>query len=119
MSPSTLPAINAVLNSIAAILLIVGLRHIKARRTSAHKLVMLAALIVSALFLASFLLHHGLHGSKKFAGPDDVRTVYLIILLTHVVLAAVNLPMVIVTVWRAWKEDFHKHKRIAKWTWMI
>lgn len=119
MTPTTLPAINAVLNSLAAVLLVVGLRHVKAKRVAAHKIVMLSALLVSLAFLASYVLHHALHGSKRFAGPDQVRTVYLVILLTHVVLAAVNLPMVIVTVWRAFREQFDRHRRIAKWTWLI
>lgn len=119
MSTTDLPALNAVLNSAAAVLLLIGLWHIRARRIAQHKRAMFGALLASVAFLVSYLTYHSLHGSKSFEGPPLVRKIYLGILLVHTVLAAVNLPMVIVTVARALKEQFDRHKRIARWTWGI
>lgn len=116
MTTADLPALNAFLNGTAAVLLFVAWRLIKAGKREAHKKVMIAALVVSALFLTSYLIYHFLHGSTRFAGPPGVRTVYLGILLTHTVLAMVNLPMVIVTVVRAARGKFATHRRLARWT---
>jgi uncharacterized membrane protein YozB (DUF420 family) len=111
-----LPHLNAILNSTSAILLISGYRFIRLGRVNAHRSCQLAALGTSILFLASYVTFHYLHGSTRFAGPGLVRTFYLAVLLSHTVLAIVIVPLVIITVYRAAKGDFVRHKRIARIT---
>lgn len=119
MSTADLPALNAVLNGSAAVLLVLAWLKILGGNREAHRKLMLAAVVLSGLFLLSYLTYHALHGSRRFEGPPGVRRVYLGILLTHTVLAAVNLPLVIVTLWRALKGRFAEHRRIARWTFGI
>ncbi len=116
---SALPHLNAIINSAVAILLVVGLVLIKRGRRRSHQKVMTAALILSALFLVSYLVYHYHHGATKFAGTGPVRTVYFTLLTTHTVLAVVNLPFVIVTVTRAWRGAFDEHKKLARITWYM
>jgi len=116
MTTSDLPALNAVLNSISAILLFTGYRFIRRRNRNAHRNCMIAAFATSTLFLISYLTYHYLHGSTKFQGQGVVRAIYFTILLTHTLLAAVIVPMVFVTLSRALKARFDKHRRIARWT---
>lgn len=119
MTTADLPALNALLNGTAAVLLVIGRVLIRSGRRAAHQKVMLAALSVSAAFLASYLVYHLSHGSRRFQGPADVRAVYLVILLTHTVLAAVNVPLVVLTVFRALTGRFEPHRRIARWAWAV
>ena len=119
MTTADLPVVNATLNAIAAVLLAVGLYLIKKRRNDAHKKVMLAAVVVSAVFLSCYLVYHANHGSRRFEGPDPIRTVYLAILIPHVILAIVNLPLIILTLVRALKGQFLAHRRVAKITWAM
>src|SRR5687767_744394 len=119
MEVAALPHLNALINSAVAILLVVGLVLIKRGKRLAHQKVMTSALILSALFFASYIVYHLEHGSTKFTGIGPIRTVYFTLLLTHTVLAIVNLPFVIVTVVRAWRGDFLKHRRIARVTWYM
>lgn len=120
MTSADLPALNAVLNSIAAVLLFVGRGRILRGDRDAHRAVMLSALGVSAAFLASYLTYHALHGSRSFPTElGGLRTVYLVILLTHTVLAMVNLPLIAVTVVHALKGRFAQHRRIARWAWAV
>ncbi len=116
MSISDLPTLNAILNSISAILLTVGYFFIKQKNRNAHRLCMVSAFATSTLFLASYLVYHFNVGSVKFQGQGTVRTVYFTILLTHTVLAVVIVPMIFVTFARALKGRFDKHRRIARWT---
>ncbi|MGH9843776.1 MAG: DUF420 domain-containing protein [Blastocatellia bacterium] len=116
MTTSDLPALNAVLNSISAILLVTGYRFIRRRNRNAHRNCMIAAFATSTLFLISYLTYHYLHGSTKFQGQGIVRAVYFSILFTHTILAVVIVPMVLVTLSRALKARFDKHRRIARWT---
>jgi len=109
-----LPTVNAVLNGTSAILLLAGFFLIKSRKIGAHKACMLAALTVSALFLASYLVYHFEVGSVKYQGP--VRELYLGILLTHTVLAVVIVPLIFITVVRGFRGQFEKHRKIAKVT---
>lgn len=111
-----LPALNAGLNAAAAVCLLVGYYWIRRRRATSHKRFMLAALVISSLFLASYLIYHFQVGSVAFKRTGWVRTVYFSILITHVLLAAAILPMAIVTVYRAWNKKFESHKRLARWT---
>ena len=111
-----LPGVNAVLNATAATLLVTGYVLIKNRREAAHKACMLAATACSALFLISYLVYHAQVGSVKFQGQGTIRTVYFAILLSHTVLAVVNVPLVILTLVRAFKGDRERHKKIARIT---
>lgn len=111
-----LPAVNASLNSLATLFLVAGYILIRQRRTTAHRNAMVAALVCSTLFLVSYLFYHAQVGSVRFQGTGTVRTVYLSILLTHTVLAAAVPFLAVITVWRAWKGQFSRHVRIARWT---
>jgi uncharacterized membrane protein YozB (DUF420 family) len=119
LSVSDLPALNATLNGAAAILLALGYAFIRNRRRTAHKWCMLGALLVSALFLTSYVIYHANVGSKPFAGTGAIRYVYFAILITHVVLAAAIVPLVVMTVWRALSGRFAEHRRIARITWPL
>jgi uncharacterized membrane protein YozB (DUF420 family) len=116
MTTSDLPTVNAILNSTSAVLLLVGWRLIMQRRIQAHRICMGSALGTSALFLASYLFYHYHHGSTRFSGTGLLRTVYLTILTSHTILAVVILPMILVTVARALRDDRPAHRRIARWT---
>ncbi len=116
MTVSDLPALNALLNSCATVLIVCGLVAIKLRKPKVHSGFMVAALVVSAAFLTSYLIYHYHVGQVKFAGVGAVRTVYFTILISHVILAIVNLPMIILTVIPAIRERFDKHRKWAKIT---
>jgi putative membrane protein len=114
-----LPALNAVLNATSAILLSAGYRFIRRRQITAHKRCMLAACATSALFLVSYLTYHYYVGSMPFRGQGWVRPLYFTILISHTALAATIVPLAIMTLFRAWKADFRRHARLARWTWPI
>ena len=111
-----LPHLNACLNSASAILLICGFLFIRRGRVTAHRNCQISAVITSTLFLASYLTYHFYHGTTRFPGVGIVRPIYFIILLSHTVLAIVIVPMVIVTLWRAARGDFQRHRKIARLT---
>jgi len=113
---SVLPHFNACLNASSFVLLISGYIFIRRQNVRAHRNCQVAALAVSVLFLISYLTYHYHHGSTRFTGQGIARPIYFTILLTHTVLAAVIVPFVIVTVRRAKRGDFLRHKRIARWT---
>ena len=116
MSIADLPALNATLNAVAALFLAAGYVFIRRRQIGAHRACMLSACTASALFLVSYVIYHANAGSKPFPGTGPIRTVYFFILATHVVLAAAIVPMALVTLTRALRERFDRHKRIARWT---
>jgi uncharacterized membrane protein YozB (DUF420 family) len=116
MTISDLPALNATLNATAATLLVIGYILIRRGRVQQHRRVMLAAFTVSTLFLISYLIYHANIGSRPFPGTGTIRTVYLTILLTHIVLAIVIVPMVLITLSRGLRERFDRHAAIARWT---
>jgi putative membrane protein len=116
---SILPTVNALLNTTSAVLLILGGIFIWQRKIAAHRTCMLGAVAVSAVFLASYIYYHFNVGSVRFTGQGWARPVYFTILLTHTVLAVAVLPLVLVTVWRALRGSFDKHKRVARWTYPI
>jgi len=116
MTIASLPHLNAVLNSASAILLITGYYFIRQRNIAAHRRCMLAALCASTLFLASYLVYHFEVGSVRFQGQGWVRTFYFAILISHTVLATAIVPLVIITVVRALRERFDRHRAIARWT---
>jgi uncharacterized membrane protein YozB (DUF420 family) len=115
-SVSDLPLVNASLNGIATVLLIVGYVCIRRRRIAAHRAAMVAAFSTSVLFLISYLIYHAHAGSKPFPGQGPIRVVYFAILITHIVLAATIPPLAGVTLWRAYRRRFDRHMRIARWT---
>lgn len=114
-----LPSLNAVLNSLSAACLWLGYRYIKQGRIVAHKRAMLAAFGISTAFLVSYLTHHALHGSTRYAGEGWMRAVYFTILLSHTVLAAVVAPLVVVTLRKGLGARFSDHRKWARWTWPI
>jgi putative membrane protein len=116
MTVTELPALNATLNAISFLFLISGYIFIKRNRRDAHRNCMIAALVTSALFLTSYVIYHLNVGSVPFQKTGWIRTVYFAVLIPHVILAAAIVPMILVTVWRAWSERFDKHRRIARWT---
>jgi uncharacterized membrane protein YozB (DUF420 family) len=117
MQISDLPHLNVSLNALSAVMLASGYWAIKTRRVSLHKACMISAMVVGVAFLVSYVIYHtAIGGGKKYTGEGILRTVYFSILIPHVVLAAVNLPMVIVTATRAFKGDFERHKKIARIT---
>jgi putative membrane protein len=111
-----LPAVNATLNATAAVLLSIGYVLIRNGRIESHRKVMLAAFTTSTLFLISYLVYHANVGSKHFPGQGAIRTVYFSILLTHTVLAAAIVPLVLVTLSRALSARFDRHRSIARVT---
>jgi uncharacterized membrane protein YozB (DUF420 family) len=113
---SVLPHLNAVLNTTSALFLIAGYRFIRHRRIQAHRNCQLLALFSSVAFLTSYLTYHYFHGSTRFPGQGIIRPIYLTILLTHTILAVVIVPLIFVTLYRALRFDFIRHKRIARWT---
>ncbi len=119
MDVRDLPLLNACLNAVSAALLLAGWLLIRRRRIAAHKVCMLAAVLVSAAFLCSYLVYHARVGSVPFPGTGLIRMFYLGILFTHVVLAAAIVPLVAVTLWRALRGDFPRHRRVARITWPI
>lgn len=122
-TPSVLPTVNATLNGVAAVLLVVGLVLVKRGRRVAHARTMLLATLVSAGFLACYLYYHFVVipelGHTPFRREGAVRYAYYAMLLTHVLLAIVNLPMILRTLWLAHREDWVRHRRLARWTWPI
>ena len=113
------PAVNAALNATSAVLIATGVGLIRAGRKTAHRGVMVAAVVCSSLFLASYLYYHYPVGSVRFTGQGWVRPLYFAILLTHTVLAAAVVPLVLMTLVRALRERFDRHKVIARWTYPI
>jgi putative membrane protein len=111
-----LPLLNAILNSLSAVLLCSGYIAIRRRCVSLHKTCMLTACFTSALFLVSYLTYHYHVGSKPFTGQGSIRLVYFTILISHTILAAVIVPLVLLTLTRAWKAQWPRHRRLARWT---
>ena len=114
-----LPALNALLNGLCAITLCVGLYFIKHHNRDAHRTSMLLAFAFSSVFLISYIVNHALHGDTIFPGHGPVRTVYLAILASHIILSIVALPMVLTTFFFSLTGRFAMHRRIARWTFPI
>ena len=113
---SALPAVNAWLNATSAALLTAGYGFIRRRQVRAHQTCMLMALGVSSLFLVSYVIYHYHAGSKPFGGHGWIRGIYYPLLISHVVLAALIVPFALTTIYRAWRGEFARHRRIARWT---
>ena len=116
MTVRDLPTLNALLNAMSAALLVAGWVLIRRGRQEAHRRAMLGAVACSTLFLVSYLVYHAQVGSVRFQGQGLIRTVYFAILLTHTVLAAAIVPLVLVTLVRALRQRFDAHRRLARIT---
>ena len=111
-----LPTVNASLNALSGVFLLVGYVLIRRRQITAHRNAMLGAFGSSTIFLISYLVYHAQAGSRPFTGQGSIRYVYFAILISHVILAAAILPMAIVTLSRGLRGRYADHKRIARWT---
>jgi uncharacterized membrane protein YozB (DUF420 family) len=116
LSLTTLPLLNAVLNGTSTVLLTCGYLAIRRRRIAMHRTCMLAACVTSVLFLISYLTYHYQIGSRPFPGQGGIRLVYFIVLISHTILAAVIVPLVCVTLYRALTAQWVRHQQIARWT---
>ncbi len=114
-----LPALNALLNGLSATALLIGYTFIRARRISAHRASMLAAFGFSTLFLISYILHHALHGDVRYPVHAALRMVYLPLLASHILLAIVALPLILVTFFLALSGRFPMHRAVARWTFPV
>ena len=116
---SAFPAINATLNGMSAVLLVTAHRMIKRGRITTHRALMLTAVGTSTLFLISYLYYHYHVGSVRFQGRGWSRPLYFTILISHTILAASIVPLVIITLTRAWRGRLDRHRAIARWTYPI
>lgn len=111
-----LPALNAVLNGLSAVTLLIGFTFIRARRIAAHRRSMIVAFVFSSLFLVGYIAHHALHGDVRYPLHAALRTPYLALLASHIVLAIVALPMILITFFFSLTGRFPQHRKIARWT---
>lgn len=111
--------VNAFINSLVSIFLIAALVFVKQKKYTLHKNTMLAAIVLSVLFLLSYIAHHLLSGNTPYGGEGNIRYVYFFILITHVVLAGIILPFILLTAYRSLTGEFAKHKKLAKITYPI
>lgn len=120
MSISDLPAVNATLNGASTVLLVMGFVFIRQGNRIAHRNCMIGAVVASAVFLICYLTYHfNTQAVTRFHNPAWFRPIYLVILISHTILATVVVPLVLMTLWRAWKQDFDGHRRLARWTWPV
>jgi len=119
MSLSDLPAVNASLNGLSAVFLVAGFYFIQRKNVPAHQKCMLAAVTCSVLFLICYLTYHLQMGTTRFLKPAWFRPIYLSLLTSHTILAAAIVPLIIITLSRALRQRFDKHRRIARWTWPL
>lgn len=111
-----LPALNAILNGLSAVALLIGFTFIKSRNIKAHRASMLAAFVFSSLFLVSYILHHALHGDVRYPAHADFRTFYLWLLASHIILAVVALPLILVTFFFSLSGRIPQHRKVARFT---
>ena len=115
-SVTALPTLNASLNALCTVLLLVAFAHIKAGRIEQHRKTMLAAFATSVVFLISYVIYHAQVGSKPYPGTGILRTIYFVILVPHVILAAAVVPLALVTLRRGLTRQDARHRAIARWT---
>jgi len=116
MTLHDLPAVNATLNALSGILLIMGYVSIRARRIEWHRLCMIAAFVTSSIFLVCYVIYHAQVGSVRFTRQGFVRPLYFSILITHVTLAATVVPLAVMTLSRGLRGQYPRHRAIARWT---
>lgn len=114
-----LPALNAILNGLSATALLIGYTFIRSRRISAHRAAMFTAFGFSTLFLISYIAHHALHGDVRYPLHAALRTPYLVLLASHIILAVIALPMVLTTFFFSLSGRIPMHRKIARWTFPI
>ena len=120
MTIHDLPAVNASLNALSTVFLTLGYIFIKQRNQNAHRNCMISAFITSTIFLACYLTYHlTVKAVTKFQGQGIARPIYFFILITHIILAVTIVPMILVTLSRALRQRFDRHKKIARWTWPL
>lgn len=118
-NPHIFATINATINSAVSFLLIAGFMAVKNKKFLLHKRIMITSIVLSSIFLISYICHHLLAGETKFGGIGTVRYVYYFILGTHVLLAAIILPLILFTAYRALIGEYKKHKKIVRITWPV
>ena len=111
--------INAVINSMVSFLLIIALIAVKNKKYVLHKNVMFMAIILSVLFLVSYIAHHLLAGDTVYGGEGAIKYMYYFILITHIILAAIILPFILFTAYRSLTGEYDKHKKLARYTWPL
>jgi putative membrane protein len=119
MTAQDLVHVNAALNAVSVVFLALGYVYIKSGNRERHRAMMIGALAASALFLISYVIYKMNSGFAQFGGEGPIRTFYFTLLIIHVIGAMAIVPMVPLTVYRAWRERFDQHKRIARWTWPL
>ena len=118
-SPHVFATVSAIINSIVAVLLVIGLITAKQKKFALHKKIMMLAIILSVLFLLSYIAHHLLTAETKFGGEGTIKTIYYIILFTHIPLAGIILPFILFTAYRALIGEYEQHKKLTRITWPI
>lgn len=113
------PKLHAILNSATALFLIAGFTFIKRKKVKAHRVSMLSAFFISGLFLVSYVIYHALTDSTSYGGEGFLKYFYYFILITHIILAAIIFPLILMTIHRAWTNQIEKHKKLAKITFPI
>ena len=114
-----LPALNALFNAMSATALVIGLSYIRKRNITAHRASMITAFVFSSLFLVCYITNHALHGEMRFSGHGPIRTAYLALLISHILLSVIALPMVLITFFFSLTGRFPQHKKIARFTYPI
>ena len=114
-----LPRIYSTINFITAIVLVMALIAIKQKKIIRHRALMVTALVLSVLFLILYVVYHSSSESVKFGGQGLIRYVYYFFLISHILLSAIIVPLVLITLRRALRSDFEKHKKLARWTWPL
>ncbi|PZF74474.1 DUF420 domain-containing protein [Taibaiella soli] len=118
-NPHLFATFNAVINTMVSILLVAALIAVKKKNYEAHKKMMMTAMVLSILFLVSYIAHHLLAGETKYGGTGALRYIYYFILATHIPLAAIILPFILFTAYRSLTGEFAKHKKLARYTWPL
>lgn len=114
-----LPHLNAVLNSATALCLITGFIFIKQKKENTHRTFMMSAFVLSSIFLVSYVIYHNNAESTHFGGEGAIRLVYFVLLITHIILAAVVVPLVLLAIYFAFTKQVNRHKKIVKWTFPV
>lgn len=115
-NPHIFAAVNAAINSTVSVLLVLAYVLVRNKKYEEHKKVMLTAIVLSFLFLVSYIAHHLFAGETKFGGEGGIRAFYLILLASHIILAAIILPIILFTAYRSLTGEYAKHKKIARYT---
>jgi len=118
-SPHVFATVSAIINSMVAVLLVIGLITVKQKKFELHKKIMMLAIVLSVLFLLSYIAHHLLTAETKFGGEGMIKTVYYLILFTHIPLAGIILPFILFTAYRALIGEYEQHKKLTRITWPI